>query len=77
MCSVLCTEWTRCFKQIWKVGKVGKEGKVGKIGKVGRAGKVGKVGTTSQLSSSQIRCFLDRKSCQEIARIPQWRANHS
>ena len=30
-----------------------------------------------QWSSSQIRCLQDRKSCQEIARIPTWTGNHS
>ncbi len=33
--------------------------------------------TNYQLSSSQIRCLQDRKSCQEMARIPPWTGNHS
>jgi hypothetical protein len=50
LCQILSAEtnddlfggdsFSRCFKQIWKVGKVVKVGKVGKIGKIGKIGKV-------------------------------------
>ncbi len=33
--------------------------------------------TNYQFPSSQIRCLLGRKSCQEMARIPQWTGNQS